>query len=45
MIELNKDKKSPTWILTKTDSEGYHRQLNLTKEELDDLVMLWIKHQ
>ena len=45
MIELNKDKKSPTWILTKTDSEGYHRQLNLTKEELDNLVMLWIKHQ
>ena len=41
MIELTKDKKSPTWILTKTDNEGFHRQVNLTSEELDSLVALW----
>lgn len=41
MVEIKKDKKSPTWILTKTDNEGFHRQVNLTAEELDDLVKLW----
>jgi len=37
MIELTKDKKSSTWILTKTDSEGFHRQMNLTDEEVIEL--------
>lgn len=37
MIELTKDKKSSTWIVTKTDSEGFHRQINLTDEELIEL--------
>ena len=41
MVEIKKDKNSPTWILTKTDNEGFHRQVNLTAEELDDLVKLW----
>ena len=41
MISLSKDKKSPTWILTRTDSEGYHRQLNLTADELDEIVAIW----
>jgi hypothetical protein len=41
MISLSKDRKSPTWILTKTDSEGYHRQLNLTADELDEIVEIW----
>ena len=41
MVELTKDRKSPTWILTKTDNEGFHRQVNLTKEELDTLVDIW----
>lgn len=34
MIEINKDSKSKTWIITKTDSEGFHHQINVTKEEL-----------
>ena len=38
MIEISKDGKSPTWIITKTDSEGYHRQLNVTKDEIKELV-------
>ena len=41
MVELKKDKKSVTWILTKTDGEGFHRQLNLTREELDELTRIW----
>ena len=41
MVELHKDKKSPTWILTKTDSEGFHRQVNLTEDELNHLVEIW----
>lgn len=43
MVELSKDKKSPTWILTKTDCEGFHRQVNLSEDELDELVSLWKK--
>lgn len=43
MIEINKDKKSSTWILTRTDSEGFHRQINMTKEELLDLYSTLLK--
>lgn len=42
MISLAKDKKSPTWIITKTDKEGYHTQINVTIDEpleLADLIM------
>ena len=42
MVEINKDKKSDTWI-TKTDSEGFHRQLNVTSEELIELIRNGIK--
>ena len=41
MIELKKDRMSRTWIITKTDNEGFHRQLNVTAEELDELLRLW----
>lgn len=35
MVELHKDKKSSdSYIVTKTDSEGFHHQLSLTKDEL-----------
>jgi len=43
MIELKKDKKSPTWIITTTDNEGFHRQLNVREEELNELTDLWHK--
>ena len=47
MLDLKKDKKSPTYILTTTDSEGFHRQINLNTSDLDELTELWnkIKHQ
>lgn len=38
MVELTKDKKSNTWILTKTDDEGFHKQMNLTQDEIN---MIW----
>lgn len=37
IIEINKDSKSKTWIITKTDSEGFHHQINVTIEELFEL--------
>ena len=41
MVELKKDGKSVTWVLTKTDSEGYHKQMNLTRDELNELTRIW----
>ena len=41
MIELKKDSKSPLWIITVTDAEGFHRQINVSSDELDDLVEQW----
>lgn len=38
MVEIDKDKKSNTYIITKTDSEGFHHQLNVTEEELIKLA-------
>lgn len=40
MVEIHKDKKSPTWILTKTDGEDFHRQMNLSRDELIELAEL-----
>ena len=41
-IEINQDKKGRNiWVVTKTNSEGYHQQLALTEDELDMLVRIW----
>ena len=40
MIDIKRDSKSDTFILTKTDSDGFHRQINLTYEEIDTLMEL-----
>ena len=45
MIVLKKDGKSPTWIITTTDAEGFHKQLNVTADELDELTNQWIKQK
>lgn len=42
-VSIKKDRCSPTWIITTTDREGFHRQLNMTKEQLNKLVELWKK--
>lgn len=43
MIEIAKDKKSSTWIITKTDAEGFHHQLSVTIDELFELGKLCFK--
>lgn len=40
MVDIKKDSKSSTWVITKTDSEGFHHQVNLTNEEMRDLMSL-----
>lgn len=41
MVSLSKDRKSPLWIITVTDSEGFHRQVNVSEDDMDELVRLW----
>lgn len=43
MVELKKDKKSAMWIVTKTDSEGFHHQIMLTRSELLELYCAIMK--
>lgn len=39
MIEIVKDiKTKDSFIITKTDSEGLHRQLNITRSEMDSII-------
>lgn len=38
MVELKKDKKGPTWIVSKIDAEGFSRQINLTDKEMTTLI-------
>lgn len=45
MITLKKDRCSPTWIITTEDNEGYHRQINVTKEQMEKLIELWQQEQ
>lgn len=40
MIEISKDRKSSSLIITRTDGEGYHRQFTLTQEESYELYSL-----
>ena len=43
MIDIKKDSKSPTYIVTRTDNEGFHYQLHLTENELMDLAKYAIR--
>lgn len=40
MIDINDDHKSDCFIITKTDTEGYHRQIAVTT---DELIQLYVK--
>ena len=42
-VELNKVGKSDMWIVTRTDSEGFHRQVTLTRDELLELYYIILK--
>ena len=42
-VTLKRDKKAKDcWLITTTDSEGYHRQLPITFDDMRELVRLWI---
>ena len=43
MIEISKDSKSQTLVITKTDNEGFHSQLHVTRQELIELIRNGIK--
>ena len=43
MIGLEKDRKSDIWVITRTDAEGFHRQLTLTRDELLELYYTILK--
>ena len=43
MVTLQKDHKGKTYIITVTDAEGFHRQMNLTRDDLLHLMALIIQ--
>ena len=43
MIELSQDKKSSSYIITTTDSEGFHRQITVAKDDAYTLYSLLYK--
>jgi len=44
MVTLTNDRKaSRMWLITTTDSEGFHRQLPITFDDMRELVRLWIE--
>ena len=44
MVTLKRDRKaSHMWLITTTDSEGFHRQLPISNDDMRELVRLWIE--
>ena len=42
-VTLKRDRKAKDcWLITTTDSEGFHRQMPITFEDMRELVRLWI---
>ena len=42
-VTLKRDRKAhDIWLITTTDSEGFHRQLPITFDDMRELVRLWI---
>ena len=42
-VTLKRDRKAKDcWLITTTDSEGFHRQLSITFDDMRELVRLWI---
>ena len=43
MVDMKQDRKAhDIWLITTTDSEGYHRQLPITFDDMRELVRQWI---
>ena len=44
MVELKQDRKArQMWLITTTDSEGSHRQLPISHDDMTDLMRQWIE--
>ena len=44
MVTLKRDRKARhMWLITTTDSDGYHRQMSITFDDMRELVRLWIE--
>ena len=43
-VTLKRDKKAhDIWLITTTDSEGYHRQLPISHDDMTDLMRQWME--
>ena len=44
MVELKQDRKArQMWLITTTDSEGFHRQLPISYDDMTDLMRQWME--
>lgn len=44
MVELTNDRKTRRmWLITVTDSEGFHRQLPISHDDMTDLMRQWME--
>lgn len=43
MIDIKKDSKGSMWTITRTDSEGFHRQLSVSESDMNELTRLWLE--
>lgn len=44
MVELTNDRKTRRmWLITVTDSDGYHRQLPISHDDMTDLMRQWME--
>ena len=44
MVELTRDRKARNlWLITRTDSEGFHRQLPISHDDMTDLMRQWME--
>ena len=42
MVTLTRDRKARNlWLITTTDSEGFHRQLPISYDDMADLMRQW----
>ena len=44
MVTLKRDRKAKDcWLITVTDSEGFHRQLPISHDDMTDLMRQWME--
>ena len=44
MVTIKRDRKAKDcWLITTTDSEGFHRQLSISHDDMTDLMRQWME--